>query len=182
MNFKMAFILLLLLAGCGSSGVSQKVTCKSSPDLNKTDRFRITPEWRKISALHAIRDIRRIRSLAQISWFGTGVFSESLGNITGTDSYNLKSKVRSVQSQVADIKAVDFLLETGGKNPLPSNAEWVCKMLAVSVGNLDTGQSDEQFLWMVSSVEDYLTRTYQASGGLDLKGDLLAVESGGVVI
>jgi hypothetical protein len=181
MNVKIAFIPLFLLASCGSSGVSQKVTCKSSPDLNKTDKFRITPEWRKMSALHAIRDLRELRSLAQTSWFGTGVFSESLGNIAGTDSYNLKSKVRSVQSQVADIKAVDFSLETGGKNPLPSNAEWACKMLAVSVGNLDTGQSDEQFLWMVSSAENYLTRTYQASGGLDLKSDLLALEAGGVM-
>ena len=181
MKVKVALVFLFLLASCGSSEVSQKVACKSSPELTKVDKFRITPEWRKISALHAIRDLREVRSLAQASWFGTGVFSDSLGNIAGTDSYNLKSKVRSVQSQVADIKAVDLSLETGGKNPLPSKAEWACKMLAVSVGNLDTGQSDEQFLWMVSSVESYLTRVYQASGGLDLKADLSALEAGGVI-
>jgi hypothetical protein len=176
------FILsVLFVAGCSSSSAGkQRLTCKSSPDLNGADEIRISPEWRKTSALLAIRDLRQVQKLARTAWFGTGAFSESLGNFAGTDAHNLKAKVHFLQAQVADIKAIDFSLETGGKNPLPSNAVWACKVLAVSVGNLDTGQSDEQFLWAASMLERYLIRSYEGNGGRDLQADLLNLERSGI--
>jgi hypothetical protein len=177
-----AFIIsVLVVAGCSSfSAGSPRLTCKSSPDLNGADKIRISPEWRKASALLAIRDVRQVQNLARKAWFGTGALSDSLGNFAGTDAQKLKVKVHFLQAQVADIKAVDFSLETGGKNPLPSNAEWACKLLAVSVGNLETGQSDEQFLWATSMLERYLIRTYEGNGGRDLQADLLSLERSGV--
>lgn len=182
MKVSVALVSILILAGCGSSGrADDRLTCKSSPDLEGSDKARSSPEWQKAASLHAIKDLREVRQLAQSTWFGTGVFSDSLGNIAGTDAYNLKNRIRRLESQVADIKAVEFSIELGGKNPLPSNAEWACRTLAVSVGNLDTGQSDEQFLSMTTMLEEYLTRIYTSNGGLDVQADLQSIGKSGVL-
>jgi hypothetical protein len=166
----------LILASCGMSNTAdQRLTCNGSPDLDGADKVRSSHEWQKTAALYAIQDLHEVRKLALSAWFGTGAFSDSLGNIAGTDAYILKSKIRRLESQVADIKAVEFSLEIDGKSPLPSNAEWACRTLAVSIGNLDTGQSDEQFLSMATMLENYLTRTYKYNGGVDLQADLLSL-------
>lgn len=176
-------ILAVLLASCGASETGiNRLTCKSSPDLEGVDKIRSTPEWRKSAALLAIKDLREVRELSRRTWFGTGAFSGSLGNIARTEAYSLKSKIRQVESQIADIKAVDFSLEIGGKSPLPSNAEWACRTLVVSVGNLDTGQSDEQFLQMTAMLEDYLTQLCKLNGGVDLESDLATVGYAGAQI
>ena len=180
MKAGVSLIFALILASCGASGdTNQRLKCKSSPDLDGADKVRATPEWQRTAALYAIRDLREIRKLARSAWFGTGAFSNSLGNIAGTDAYNLKHKIRGLESQVADIKAVDFSLEIGGKSPLPSNAEWACRTLAVSVGNLDPGQSDEQFLSITTMLEEYLTRAYKRNGGHDLQTALRSISHSG---
>jgi hypothetical protein len=167
----------MMMVGCSALGQSeQKLSCRSSPNLNGTDKDLASAESRQAQAIVGIKLAKRVSEQAKSAWFGTGALAGAVSRVPGTEASSLAINVRQLRTMVADQRAIDLALGMDGKSQLPSKADWACQILADSVASLDTGQSDEQFLENVAVVEDNFGRIFESNSGPNLGAELKNAE------
>ena len=97
---------------------------------------------------------------ANVGSWTTGLAGAKLGDIAGTDAYDLKQTISTIQANVGfdKLQSMRQLSKTGGA--LGSVSEKELALLTGALGSLDTAQSQEQFLAQLDRVEEQIANSW----------------------
>ena len=97
---------------------------------------------------------------ANVGSWTTGLAGARLGDIAGTDAYDLKQTISTIQANVGfdKLQSMRQLSKTGGA--LGSVSEKELALLTGALGSLDTAQSEEQFLAQLDRVEEQIANSW----------------------
>tara|TARA_R110000772_G_C13239559_1_gene433567 strand:- start:212 stop:1255 length:1044 start_codon:yes stop_codon:yes gene_type:complete len=97
---------------------------------------------------------------ANVGSWTTGLAGARLGDIAGTDAYDLKQTISTIQANVGfdKLQSMRQLSKTGGA--LGSVSEKELALLTGALGSLDTAQSQEQFLAQLDRVEEQIANSW----------------------
>jgi hypothetical protein len=113
--------------------------------------------------INVIRDIRRKMATGWLPDVGFG--AETLAKIGGTDARDISSSIETLQASGALAEILKMSMQNGGKNPFTPMSNADVNLIARSQGNLDQGQSKDQFLKNLDVYERAYGNGFVGAGG-----------------